>query len=127
MYEFYRYQNSFRDPLIPLVIVGNKSDLTRSLPFEEIEATVNMDWEAGYVECSAIESCKENIMKIFKELYNQHSRIMETEDNSNDEVFELEKKKPIQVLKRMFSRDNFDLIKRKSSSNMLKKETCKIS
>ena len=33
-------------------MLGNKSDLARSLPFEEIEATVNIDWEAAYLEIS---------------------------------------------------------------------------
>jgi small GTP-binding protein len=58
---------------VPIVIVGNKSDVTTSLderiPFESLEATVVFDWENGYVECSAKE--RFNINKIFKELLQQ--------------------------------------------------------
>ena len=35
------------------MIVGNKTDLERKLPFEEIEGTVCLDWECGYAEASA--------------------------------------------------------------------------
>ena len=58
---------------IPIVVVGNKSDLRSSLdpriPVESLEATVIFDWENGYVECSAKE--RFNIDKIFKELLQQ--------------------------------------------------------
>ena len=39
----------------PLLIVGNKTDLARDprVPQPEVEAVVCLDWEAGYVECSA--------------------------------------------------------------------------
>ena len=39
----------------PLLIVGNKTDLGRDprVPQPEVEAVVCLDWEAGYVECSA--------------------------------------------------------------------------
>ena len=112
---------------MPMVVVGNKSDLIRKLPFEEIEATVTLDWEAGYAECSAIDKNTDNVVTIMKELYSQHFRIMGVGDKGNDEVFEVETKKPIQVLKKLLSSDNFDMIKRKSSSDVLKSETCKIS
>ena len=93
-----------------MVVVGNKSDLSRKLPFEEIEATVTLDWEAGYAECSAIDNNKDNVVSIMKELYSQHCRIMGVGDKGNDEVFYVETKKPIQVLKNVLSRENFNLI-----------------
>ena len=60
-----------KDPDVPIVVVGNKSDLPfdDAIPQESIEATVVFDWENGYVECSAKE--RVNINKIFKELLQQ--------------------------------------------------------
>lgn len=60
-----------KDPDVPIVIVGNKSDLPYddSIPHESLEATVIFDWENGYVESSAKERL--NINKIFKELLQQ--------------------------------------------------------
>ena len=54
-------------PCMPMVIVGNKIDKERKLPALEIEATVCLDWECGYVECSARDSVEE----IFKEMASQ--------------------------------------------------------
>ena len=58
---------------VPIVVVGNKSDLKGSfdpkIPHESTEATVVFDWENGYVESSAKD--KFNIKKIFKELLQQ--------------------------------------------------------
>ena len=51
-------------PSLPIVIVGNKIDKEWKLPAMEIEATVCLDWECGYVECNA----REQVEKIFKEL-----------------------------------------------------------
>ena len=60
-----------KDPEVPIVIVGNKSDLPYddAIPHESLEATVVFDWENGYVECSAKDRL--NINKIFKELLQQ--------------------------------------------------------
>ena len=60
-----------KDPEVPIVVVGNKSDLPfdDAIPQESIEATVVFDWENGYVECSAKDRI--NINKIFKELLQQ--------------------------------------------------------
>ncbi len=52
---------------VPIVVVGNKSDLPRDndLPDEAtLDATVVFDWENGYVECSAKDRL--HINKIFK-------------------------------------------------------------
>ena len=51
----------------PMLIVGSKVDQERSdqLPFHQIEAVVCLDWEAGYVECSAKEDI--NIEAVFNE------------------------------------------------------------
>ena len=62
---------SSKHPSLPIVVVGNKTDKTRVLPMEEIEATVCMDWECGYVECSAKE--KKNLEGFLRELARQES------------------------------------------------------
>ena len=54
---------------IPIVVVGNKTDLTRDITMEEVEATVKLDWENGYIECCAKDNI--NIESVFKELLNQ--------------------------------------------------------
>ena len=51
---------------LPLVVVGNKTDLARQIPREEAEATVLCDWENGYVECCAKDNL--NIPAIFRAL-----------------------------------------------------------
>ena len=38
---------------VPIIVLANKTDLKWSLPADELEATVLLDWECGYVECSA--------------------------------------------------------------------------
>ena len=38
---------------VPIVVLANKSDKKWSLSADELEATVLLDWECGYVECSA--------------------------------------------------------------------------
>ena len=53
-------------PSLPTVVVGNKTDQERKLPAREIEATVCLDWECGYVECSAREGC--GVEDIFREM-----------------------------------------------------------
>ena len=53
------------------MIVGNKTDLERKLPFEEIEGTVCLDWECGYAEASAYTG--QGVGQVFKELLRQVS------------------------------------------------------
>lgn len=56
-----------RGPRVPIVIVGNKTDLNiRYIPQEIVESIVTLDWECGYVECSAKENT--GILDVFKEL-----------------------------------------------------------
>ena len=55
-----------RGDSLPLVVVGNKTDLERNISKEEAEATVNLDWENGYVECCAKDN--QNIQAIFRAL-----------------------------------------------------------
>jgi len=58
------------NPSLPTVVVGTKQDLERvDLPFEEIEATVSLDWECGYVECSGLQGS--GVVTVFKELQTQ--------------------------------------------------------
>ena len=54
---------------IPIVVVANKLDLCPTTRDEAISATVLMDWECGYLECSAKENV--NISEAFKELLEQ--------------------------------------------------------
>lgn len=73
--NLYNYYNCYqiiekRGPKIPIVIVGNKCELTeRFLPEEITEAIARYDWECGYVECSAKDNS--NIVQVFKELLSQ--------------------------------------------------------
>ena len=81
--------------------MGNKLDLERKLPFEEIEATVCLDWECGYAECSALTGS--GVEGVFRELMAQ-ARIV-----SNNEEFSLHPtssapRRP-SLLKRLFSRE----------------------
>ena len=57
---------SQRGPELPLVVVGNKTDLARQVPQEEAEATVLCDWENGYIECCAKDNT--NIENVFRTL-----------------------------------------------------------
>ena len=51
---------------MPIVVVGNKTDLPREISKESVEARVRYDWENGYVECCAKDDL--NITAIFREL-----------------------------------------------------------
>lgn len=58
-----------RGPRAPMVIVCNKMDLSldqRQVTKEVVESVVRLDWECGFVECSAKDNV--NIIKVFKEL-----------------------------------------------------------
>ena len=67
-------------PFLPCVIVGNKTDLERMLPAREIEATVCLDWECGYAECSAREGA--GVRGVFRELAVQAKIIQKGEQKS---------------------------------------------
>jgi RASD family, member 2 len=52
-----------------MVVVCNKMDLChdqRQVAKEVVESIVKLDWECGYVDCSAKENS--NIVRVFKEL-----------------------------------------------------------
>ena len=51
---------------MPLVLVGNKTDLERQIPREKIQATVLCDWDNGYVECCAKDNL--NVTAVFRAL-----------------------------------------------------------
>ena len=51
---------------VPIVVVGNKTDLPREISKELVEAKVRYDWGHGYVECCAKDNI--NITAIFREL-----------------------------------------------------------
>lgn len=58
-----------RGPRVPIVIVCNKMDLPydqRTVAKEVVESIVKLDWECGFIECSAKDNS--NIIKVFKEL-----------------------------------------------------------
>ena len=63
---------------IPIVVVANKLDLCPTTRDEAISATVLIDWECGYVECSAKENV--NISDAFKELLEQITTIQGEEE-----------------------------------------------
>ena len=54
---------------MPIVVVGNKTDMERQVNKVETESLVECDWENGYIECTAKNN--ENIQDVFKELLNQ--------------------------------------------------------
>ena len=72
---------SLRYEELPIVIVGNKADLERKLPRQETEATVNLNWECGYVECSAKDGT--NVDGVFRELARQ-TKISYSSHSSDD-------------------------------------------
>ena len=41
-----------RGPDMPMLVVGNKIDLDRTVDEKETEGLVEFDWENGYAECS---------------------------------------------------------------------------
>ncbi|XP_055837445.1 ras-related protein Rap-2a-like [Episyrphus balteatus] len=54
---------------VPIVVVGNKTDIEdseRKLQSETIAAIVREDWKSGYIECSAKDNT--GIVEVFKEL-----------------------------------------------------------
>jgi len=70
---------SIKGPDAPIVIVGNKIDADRVVEKEETEAIVELDWENGYVECSAKQNI--NIQEIFKEVLKQTKTNLGTGEN----------------------------------------------
>ena len=57
---------SYKGATVPIVVVGNKTDLPRGISKELVEARVKHNWEHGYVECCAKDDV--NITAIFREL-----------------------------------------------------------
>ncbi|KAK7873123.1 hypothetical protein R5R35_006351 [Gryllus longicercus] len=56
----------------PIVVVGNKLDLAddaREVEYDTTESVVTVDWENGFVECSAKDNV--NVTQVFKELLTQ--------------------------------------------------------
>ncbi|CAN8007473.1 unnamed protein product [Ixodes pacificus] len=55
----------------PVVVVGNKADLAhrRAIGYEVAETVATIDWEHGYVECSALEGL--NVLQVFQEVLAQ--------------------------------------------------------
>ena len=97
------------------MIVGNKTDLERKLPFEEIEATVCLDWECGCAETSAYTGV--GVHQVFIELLKQARN-----NSSNEEVSPRPRSTSVtrrqSLLKRLFSRDK---------AKDLHSDSCKIS
>ena len=121
---------SSKHPSLPIVVVGNKTDKTRVLPMEEIEATVCMDWECGYVECSAKE--KNNLEDILRELANQ-ARVFSQATSAACPPRSMktsEKRHSESLFKRLFSRESSrDLLvgNYRKCSSLNDKESCKVS
>ena len=53
----------YRGQDMPMVVVGNKTDLEREMDMVEMEALVQCDWENAYMECSAKEN--QNIQAVW--------------------------------------------------------------
>ena len=48
-------------PNLPILVLANQADRDRAMPFEEVEATVSIDWECGYMETSARTTSQANM------------------------------------------------------------------
>ena len=94
--------------------MGNKTDLERKLPFEEIEGTVCLDWECGYAEASAFTG--QGVDQIFKELLRQARNMAQVE-----EVSPQPQSRRYSLLRRLFSRE------KTKDYAATKDESCKIS
>ena len=70
----------FRNPLLPLLVIGNKSDLDEDTSHVEIEAIVTIDWEAKYAEYSCEKDDKENLVTILEDV------VRKTTTNTTNEV-----------------------------------------
>ena len=111
------------------MIVGNKTDLERKLPYEEIEATVCLDWDCGYAECSAMSGV--GVEGVFKELANQARILSKGSDNAAQPLPFVPQKqhaslKRHSLVKRLFSREK---LKESFSEDQTthKLNSCKIS
>ena len=96
------------------MIVGNKTDLERKLPFEEIEGTVCLDWECGYAEASAYTG--QGVGQVFKELLKQARNMTQVEEVSSQPQI-----RRYSLLRRLFSRE------KTKDYAATKDENCKIS
>ena len=87
------------------MVVGNKADLERMVPFEEVDATVCLDWECGYAECSALN--KTGVEKVIKELGMQAKSLIKQEDESATEKSSASAfhTKRHSVVRRLFKKD----------------------
>ena len=113
-----------KQPNLPVVVVGNKADLQRELSFEEVEATVCLDWECGYVECSAL--TRTGVEKVFREL-GKRAQIFQTSKEFHPGpisrcLSENSTMKRNSVVRRIFSRETS-----KNDVKMIKRDSCKIS
>ena len=97
------------------MIVGNKTDLERKLPFEEIEGTVCLDWECGYAEASAYTG--QGVGQVFKELLKQARNMSQVEEVYSQST----NTRRYSLLRRLFSRE------KTKDYAATKDEPCKIS
>jgi small GTP-binding protein len=107
-------------PTMPIVIVGNKADLTRRRPYDEIEAMVCIDWECGYVECSAKKN--NNLEAVLREMGNQVTPSVNVINGPSSAKIH-----SAALLRRLFSREtrtsSLELDQKHGNNN----ESCKIS
>lgn len=99
----------------PIVVVGNKTDLTRQVHSEMVEPIVCIDWEHGFVECSARDN--QNVARVFQELLAQA--------NFKSKVAKATQNRRMSLPVNSFSRDQLSPLPR--SKGPRKRTSCAVS
>ena len=66
---------------IPIVVLANKADNDWSIAADALEATVLLDWECGFVECSAKD--RNSMDRVVVEVLNQVGKELKKENSSS--------------------------------------------
>ncbi|CAN8030040.1 unnamed protein product [Ixodes persulcatus] len=102
----------------PIVIVGNKTDLEPpQVRTEMVEPLVCIDWEHGFVECSAKEN--KNVARVFQELLAQA--------NFKNKVVKATQNRRMSLPVNSFSRDLHALSPILKAKGQRKRTSCAVS